>query len=67
MGDDHDRIAIAYGEMVLADRNFLKSIVHVEDRIVVQREWKDAAWKEKPRSRGSILVAGTPYNARMQS
>ena len=54
-------------KIILADRSGLRRIVHVEDRVVVQRELQDAAWKEKQRSRGIILVAVTPYNARMQS
>ena len=38
---------IGYGRMVLADRNFLRRIVHVEDIVVVQREGKDAAWERE--------------------
>lgn len=45
----------------------MKLIVHVEDRVDGQREILDAAWKEKQRSRGSILVAVTPCDAGMQS
>ena len=55
------------GEKVLDDRSGFKIIVHAEDRVVGQKKVQDAAWKEKQRSRGSILVAVTPYNAGMQS
>jgi hypothetical protein len=67
LGEIQDWTGIDREEKVLADRSGLWRIVHVEDRIAGQSEVQDAAWKEKQRSRGNILVAVAPCNARMQS
>lgn len=65
MGDNHDRKLMR--KMALANRNFWRIIVHVEYRVVVQKERKGRRLKREAKIKRSVLVANTPDNARMQS